>query len=95
MRGLPIKAAWHTSNRVYLKIMGITTYVSFEQYARRLKQWEYLNRLSRPNRASRYDPNHYTYLFSKAEIDKLVNLGVLLEGEVIRIKKVISKTTHY
>jgi len=30
---------WHTNAKAYLKIMGIDTYFSFEQHARRLKQW--------------------------------------------------------
>jgi len=38
-RTISIKKAWRTNAKAYLKIMGITTYFSFEQHARRLKQW--------------------------------------------------------
>jgi len=38
-RTIPIKTVCHTNAKAYLKTTGIDTYFSFEQHARRLKQW--------------------------------------------------------
>jgi len=92
---MSIKTAWYASDKDNLRFMGITTYLSFEHHVRRLKQWGYLYRLPRPKRASRYDPNHYTYLFSKAGITKLIILGVVSRQDEENIKKIIIERAHY
>ena len=92
---LSINNAWYASDRAYLRFRGITTYVSFEHHIRRLRQWEYLYKLPRPKRASRYDPNHYTYLLSKAGINKLIALGVVQRISGEEIKKTIHSNIRY
>jgi len=91
---MSIEEAWNASDKAYLRFMGITTYLSFEHHVRRLKQRGYLYRLPRPKRDSIYDSNHYTYLFSKAGITRLIPLGVVPKQEQEKIKKIIIERAH-
>lgn len=92
---LSIRTAWYASDREYLKFMGIATYFSFEHHIRRLGQQGYLYRLPRPKRFSRYDPNHYSYLLSKAGVNKLIALGVVKSTRGEEIKKIVSNNRRY